>query len=261
MESAVLAGEEYRNLSLDKAFQSLPPGMKQRVRKEITRRIWIFQPLRLVYVTTPKVGTSSLLRHFHAMAGVEMSDTAILNRQPSDPGVLSVKHFGFRPFLQEINSDSWIRVAAVRNPYLRILSCYLNKLHGRTAIADTSMISAAKRVGFVEGKGLDFTTFLRNVSEQEPRNMNGHWCPQSNLILPEKIRYNAIIRLESFNEDFRALLKILDSRYTDFDRVYNSTSSEKRIDKFYTSEAVDLARNIYSEDFSEFDYSTEFNFS
>lgn len=258
MESAVLATKKYQSLPLREAFRNLPQESKKRARIELGRRIWIFEPLRLVYVTTPKVGTSSLLRYFHAASGVEDSERALKNREACDPGIAKPKQYGFLPFLGQINGENWIRVAAVRNPYKRILSCFLNKLHGRREISKTGMEAAAEKVGFVDGEGLKFKDFLRHVAQQEPREMNGHWCPQVNMIIPDLINYDKIIRLENFDSDFAKLMNTLNCDYEISDRIYNSTSSHTKLHRFYDDECIELVKAIYAEDFERLGYSLEF---
>lgn len=107
----------------------------------------------------------------------------------------------------------WKKIIVVRNPYHRIVSCFVNKfvMYGRTRpkrpVFQRSIIEKYPEM-FYSGKnyvGITFNEFIK-LFEKEYQN-DHHWNLQNKF--GNIIKYDHIIHLENINEELKACLENL----------------------------------------------------
>ncbi len=169
--------------------------------------------------------------------------------------------FTLKEILTFLRSDDVYRFAFVRNPFRRIISCYINKFVHKK---DNASIIAIKNYCIdrysLSVDSFDFIHFLKFVSEQDPADMDRHWRPMVDALSYGKITYNFVGKLENFEDDFQKVLDSIgadDSNWKSFLGLRNASSYSKPWQEYYSEEAIDLVRQIYSRDFSAFDYSDD----
>ena len=163
--------------------------------------------------------------------------------------------------LSFMTSDDVYRFAFVRNPFRRIISCYINKFVHKK---DNASIIAIKNYCIdrysLTAETFDFVHFLKFVREQNSSSMDRHWRPMVDAISYGKINYNFIGKLENFEDDFQKVLDesgLDDSNWKSLLELRNASSYSKPWREYYTQESIDLVKEIYSQDFTAFEYSVE----
>ncbi|MGM0433323.1 MAG: sulfotransferase family protein [Pseudomonadota bacterium] len=145
---------------------------------------------------------------------------------------------------QVANISSLFSFAFVRNPYTRVLSAFLDKVERR-----------ANR----NNRDVSFLEFLEYL-ERGGLYSNAHWAPQHSLLLLPFERFDFFGKTENLNKDLSYVLQQL-GLYSESDGVLsalsNSTGASKKIDSYYDKETRLKVKELYSEDFNFFGYSSE----
>ena len=148
------------------------------------------------------------------------------------------------PRIDDIN-DIPFKFAVVRNPYSRLLSFFLN----------------AKRENFVGKLRLhpktDFASFVAEVTEQTPEQMNRHWKVQYYNIYCDVIRHDHFIKFENFEDEFRKVMARFGAKTKIRSAHKGQSNAGTRIADYYTPEITAKVREKYALDFESFGYSTE----
>lgn len=143
----------------------------------------------------------------------------------------------------------------IRNPYARVLSAFLGKMPRQ---------SYQKKHGAFEMTPDGFGKFLHWL---EGGGLTGdpHWDLQTKLMMLPLDRYDAVIRLESYNQSMRELIEscgltVPEGALEDYYATYrgHETNARSKLAQFYTKERVEIVRRLFSEDFRALGYSTEF---
>jgi len=150
--------------------------------------------------------------------------------------------------------DDFFRFFFVRNPYTRILSCYLDKFE------NDATGRFARKLGFRPGDAISFKAFLEKLQDDRLLHLNPHWAPQFYLASPDRIEYHFIGKFENLQSDIRAVLQQIDPEgihreLLNVSERPHQTGAASRIADYYGAEEARLVREIYREDFSSFSYS------
>jgi hypothetical protein len=145
------------------------------------------------------------------------------------------------------------KFSVVRNPFVRILSGYLQKVGNDPRVWDPF----CKRFGIrreVTQNELSFEDFLNIVSTDPDELMNGHFRPQyTNLLIPfTKLTFVGRLEQPGGFTDF------LSSFGVNVEAVRrNPTNSGELLSKYYDENCVEIVREKYADDFRLFGYSTD----
>ena len=140
-----------------------------------------------------------------------------------------------------------------RNPYVRVLSAYLDKIHGQRDQNVWSRFAAQHRLG---DRQLDFGEFLTVVAATPEAQMDPHWRPQSCNLVPSLIPYDFIGSMENFEADLGYILgRIFPDRTVPIENYKpHQTGAASRLAEFYGARELRLVREIYGRDFLELGY-------
>jgi hypothetical protein len=209
---------------------------------------------RCIYFNIPKAGCSSVL---WSLTRYERDDPALL---PEHVGTIHARDGS--PILRGadiadldalLHRDDLLRFTLVRNPFDRILSCYLNKV-----IRDTPqrrIVLAA--LGREAEAAVTLADFLRFVAAQPPAQRDPHWATQDDLLFNGALPIDMIGRFERFTEDFAAIGRRI---APDFDRYVHVETRHGTGAKDYAligAAEADAIRAIYAADFARFGYGAE----
>ena len=145
----------------------------------------------------------------------------------------------------------------VRNPYTRLLSCYLDKIKKDRYQNQQIKIQMGLRPDAEET--VTFPQFVASVMQQSPMHMDPHWRIQYFQTFQKKIDYDFIGRFENFVVDFLFVLQQLDidpEKYYDAERSH-ATNAEKNLAQYYTDEIAEQVYHKYQLDFKHFGYEKE----
>lgn len=221
-----------------------------------------------MYVETAKVGCSTLKASLQKME--YLSSGHVFNPKPSEvhnkriSPLLSPFQVDRKTLVGDIlNSRDFFKFAFVRNPYTRALSCYLDKFE-RNEPEKAYFIELSKSKGLdLNYENISFLDFLKGIKEQTSIESDRHWRSLTDSTFYNDIDYNFIGYFENLDSDWAALTRLiyprnLRAKATMDVRVSNKTSSEERLEKYYTDKVIqDLVVEIYEKDFENFGYSTD----
>ncbi len=129
----------------------------------------------------------------------------------------------------------------VRNPYTRTLSAYLDKVE-RRALRDNRRTS--------------FREFLQSLKNGKLYS-NGHWAPQSALLLLPLDQFDLIGKVESLD----SVLPLIEEKvqgsppqehFKSF--LANATGASTKLSAYYDAESAEMVRFLYQDDFTLFNY-------
>ena len=157
-----------------------------------------------------------------------------------------------------LESPKYLKFCFVRNPFTRILSCYLDKIV-RNQPQKSAILKQLGRSAADLNQPVAFDEFLDAVAALPLSGMDDHWCPQWFHTMQGRIVYDVVGRFESFHDDFVGIAERLS---IDFDRYYcretrNETGSQHLLAQYYDRRLVELVGRVYAADFAGFGSSLE----
>lgn len=226
----------------------------------INHNYHIMPKLGIVYAAIPKVGCSMMKAAFFRLHG-DMTPKTIrklhnVSLQPWE----HVTDRGLGQMLDRIARRELKAIAFVRNPYARVLSCYLTQFDtsGKEVVPEGFRARRAQLMGDPD-RVPSFEEFIDAIARQSTYEMNGHWRPQAEQLLWGDIEYDFVGRLENFDEEIGRLREITGHDLTphlDREPSTRFAAAGKRLGEFYTPEIAEKARRIYAADFAAFGYDT-----
>lgn len=216
---------------------------KMRVQGDL--QIWWTPELRIVYVSNPKSGCSTIKNSLKQVQALSYEKSGKPFRRHHEPHLSDdcLRNSG----LPIHSSLPRLVISSVRNPYTRALSGYLDMVEGR----DTKQYPELKRWTVDT-----FEDHLAHVAAHRTQTLNTHFRPQHiNLDVP-RIRYDAIVFLENLAE-LPELIKAAarNLQVETFSPHARGASSKMKL--HYTARSVDLVRQVYAKDFELFGYSQD----
>lgn len=219
------------------------------------------------YIENAKVGCSSIK---YNLMQLEFENSGLRKQKYEDinPKLLHEPMFGpmLHPFqveektLKEIFEEKkYFVFTFVRNPFARVLSAYLDKIEKNKAPKIHIVRSLFKSDEL--DKPVSFKEFVKLLHmNNKVLYIDKHWRPQTaNLVVPE-IKYDFIGRLENFDEDFQEVEKEIKRKGEPSKKrkvknyTPHQTSANEKIRHYYDEETIELIREIYADDFKNFQY-------
>ena len=215
---------------------------------------------RLVYVATPKAACTTLkatLWRWHLRDAACVVGPEVVHRQ-TDATFRAPRELGFRQFMADINSPDDVRLCFVRNPYTRLLSCYLNKIVGRNSEGRLRKDGLAfrEKFGFAHDDDIPFAAFIDRIASESWYAANPHWRIQTEQLLWGDVRYDFVGRFESFLPELDRLAREWDVHLRGYllDRRHHATHAHLHVSRFYTAELQARVHDLYRADFDAFGY-------
>ena len=193
-------------------------------------------------------------------------------------GVIDVNNKFFSPHISPyqiddamlevvLTSDDFKRATFVRNPYTRILSCYLHRVVSSPNSASNKAL--IKATGGRGGDDVSFDEFVDVICNQKSIEQECHWRCQSEDLCCDYINYDFIGKLENLPNDLFDLIELLygkeglkwykKSKKKDASPM--KTGASDLIKKYYND--VSIQNNVkdrFSKDFELFGYSEDISY-
>lgn len=222
--------------------------------KEISYSINISRKYRYVFVENPKVACGTVKKTLQALEFGRLIETPNVHDRTQSP-LLSISELNENEAESAFTAGEYFMFSFARNPFTRALSAYKNKIENKTKHKKSILRALGKDANDLS-QLVTFKEFLRAILIQDPYDMDNHWRPQNRQLFMPFLRYDLIGRFESFERDFANILNRIvpnSNMVTISERSY-ATRSSHVISRYYDSEAIELVRSIYEEDFSIFGY-------
>lgn len=180
-----------------------------------------------IYYRVPKTATRSVLKYLEDTSKIDFGHR--------------VKLDGYNVTYNE-EWNSYFKFAFVRNPFDRLLSCFLDKT--KKVIGTEWEI---KR--YVEYKDYSFEAFIDDLTP-ENISLDGHTQEQYVMINLDQI--NFIGRFENFEHDFKYVINKLNLQTRNIEH-FNSTKHE-HYTKYYNEKMRTKVEALYARDLELFEY-------
>lgn len=160
---------------------------------------------------------------------------------------------------QALMSDEFFRFAFVRNPYSRLLSCYLDRILRQTSRPRRELNIELKKRGTSTAE-VTFEAFVQITCNQRSPAQNSHWRRQYDDLCCDLVELHYIGRFETLWSDMaRVSERIFGKLMPEMcDRGINKaptqTSADQQVRQYYTQELADLVFESYEQDFKSFGY-------
>jgi hypothetical protein len=153
--------------------------------------------------------------------------------------------------------SDFFKFTFVRNPYSRLLSCYLDRILPKKSRPYRELL----RILNQQDQYLpSFSEFVEAICDQDVYSQNNHWRVQYFDAMCDKIDYQFIGKQESFLDDInhiysRIFNSSLPSKFQSVNASPSQTSAVNRNHDFWDSSLKKLVAQKYSVDFDFFMYS------
>jgi hypothetical protein len=208
---------------------------------------------RYVYVETPKVACTTVKR----VLQLAESDGARRFERPGDvhdrsQSPLLAPRTDMPAFIAAMSAGDCFRFCFVRNPFTRVLSCYLDKMVENAY----ERRRLAPKLGFDPQTPPAFDAFLQAVADQPDQERDIHWASQTYLLRPQRVRYSFIGRFELFEPQFGMVCQHLGvaAYAADLKGTAHATNAYEKVKDYYSQREIDLVAKIYDPDFRNFGY-------
>ncbi len=212
------------------------------------RSLHISERFGVVYVNNPKVACSTIKL---TLQRAELQDPAFVPRTSVHDRSASPLLTGNRIRGRERDHlDGKFVFSFVRNPFDRLKSVYLNKI-----VTPQKQGSFRRQAGFPEEYCPTFEEFTLAVCDQPADRQNAHWRPQTLNLSFDRLSFDFIGRLESFDADWQQLAEETGLPPETHFAGKRSDVSDKHLLTF-TEKAVEAINRAYARDFERLGYET-----
>ena len=173
--------------------------------------------------------------------------------------LLSPYQLGDADLESALYGDEFTRFTMVRNPYSRLLSCFLDRVQDEKS-ASYKVLS--KGLG-LDPKKITFSDFIEVVGNQDYKDMDCHWRPQVHEIYFDLLSFTKILKFEDLPNNLSEL-KFLTGTAVDgiFESNQNKspsvTAAADKFNEYYDQKSIARVQQIYANDFEKLGYSFTF---
>lgn len=226
------------------------------------------RPFRYLYMVNPKVASTSVRNVLHRLNGFDELDDPrdVMGHERS--GFLMPRDMSTAEFCDFIESPDIFRFSFVRNPFSRLVSGYVyfqdllrEKIaRGKRPCPYRLTRRLDPRRDPVPRQLMTFDAFIRAVCLRRDIVPDLHFRLQSEVLLMDRMDYDFIGHMESFDADIRTVLQRLgapEALLETSGRVTNASRQTKPVADWFTPELADLVRQRFARDFVQFGYSLD----
>ena len=211
---------------------------------------------KYMYVETPKVACSTIKTILQRMEledpGFQRDDFEDLHNRDFSP-LLRPQQVGNLDVLFE--RKDIFKFCFVRNPYTRLLSCYLDKIKG----CKQQKVQVLRQLGSGQDdldKEITFAEFVGAVIDQPVSCMDPHWRHQYYQTFQENIHYDFIGRFEKIDHDLIIALDKISNSYNKYfgKECRHSQQTSRQLTSYYNEQLRKQVLSKFEIDFRHFNY-------
>lgn len=214
----------------------------------------IDQKFKISYCRVPKAGLTSWREIFRILHNVSSPNIYGLRRNlwvhsySATNITTSIHNFDFSFWRSEAYANA-TNVIFSRHPFERFLSAYLDKIGQparQTSFRKIIMkcIRCKRPCKYRTGKeAIPFPLFVDAVLTKKCRDR--HWEPIYDLCLPCQIRYDFLVRMETFSRDVKCVLKAINAWTIPEVGRYNAINATNYLNYYYSQLTPIQIRNLW----------------
>lgn len=151
--------------------------------------------------------------------------------------------------------DTLFKFCFSRNPYTRLLSCYIDKIKPEKPEKRGILHALGKDPDQLD-QDISFEEFINVICKQKIISMNSHWRLQYYQSFQENITYDFIGKIENLSEDLKIVLNKINPDYQRFmsNERRHATNANRLLTEYYTPALINLVQQTYELDFNHFGY-------
>lgn len=206
---------------------------------------------KFVWVGIPKSAMTSIINVLHENSSIGLETSVVCD----DLKVILKKNKIY---------NNYFKFAFVRNPWSRVVSCYINKIQ-KGGIKDRFFLT--NHVGLMQDISFDdFVYFITKKRGRFDFFSDRHWISQYRFISDRRgeLIVDFVGKLENIDNDFRSVCKRLGIKNVDLPR-YNTRNDWSKFNNieyessdyyrgFYTNKTKELVAKRYKKDIEMFGY-------
>ena len=234
--------------------------IKNDLNKTLGFHSWVIKDSNSLFILPSKVASSRVKLTLFLLEG---------NPEPEQLGQVHsegthLSDFDKKKMTEILTSKKWKRFGFVRNPYDRLISAYKTQV-GNTWNQDYKWLIDDIKKHFdypLSKKNLlvsfrDFVKYLVQSNERVQR--DGHFNIQSRILEQANINYDLIGRFETFQEDYKKILKQIDapSNITATVEEFKNRTPKVQPSLVYDDELANTVYEYYKIDFESFEYTKD----
>jgi hypothetical protein len=228
--------------------------------------------LNILYISNPKVASTRIRATLAALQGRDLvsnwqADKNWEVHKRSHSGLKAPRH-DIREFYRLATGASSLRFSFVRNPYDRMVSCWLDQyrdkplVQGRDVYIDTYLerrkeVDSSLPAGASEVLSFSqFVEFALATDDLVRTAVSMHWHPQVKILHVPGMELNFIGKIENFAVDFNRVLDFVNANPELRARLVEPFhfSKRKRVLEYLTTATAQRIYAAYEEDFDEYGY-------
>ena len=215
---------------------------------------------KYVWFKNAKVASSTLSK---SLQGLEVAETPFL-KTPPHPGIEAAVHI--KPYQLPatereaiLHGDEFLRFTFVRNPFVRLVSAYKDKVVGNKK-EKAIVLRALELPREALETEISFEQFIQSIHNSTPGQLDPHWMPQVLTTCARWTKHQLVGKIEAFQDAYEELGQRLG---VDLNQFYNyhaphRAHADDSFREYYSSvEIRQMVRTYYAEDFAQFNYDTE----
>lgn len=214
---------------------------------------------KYVYVETPKVGCSTIKNTLQRMEldrpEMAWDDLDLLHSRHCSPLLRPDQIWGLDNLL---NDNRYFTFCFVRNPYSRLLSCYLDKIVNNKPAKRRILKTMGEDPERLD-RSVSFPEFVEAVCAQSFAEMDPHYRSQFFHTMQDEISYDFIGRFEKFEAECMVAFARIRSDYAKYYRpeLDHSTNASDRLLHFYDEGTGNKVYDKFRIDFDHFRYAKD----
>lgn len=228
------------------------------------RSVFVSLRYRYVYVNNQKAACSTIKLALYRAELRDLSWTPARSIHRRERSIIPGPAEVGPELFERMAAGEAFRFAVVRNPYVRALSAYRDKLErlnepdGEVPVVASEANRQRLRESFGVHSDADlerfgFVDFLRALRDQDPTAMDPHWRPQVINTCADAMSFDLIGRVESLEQDLERVSMATGMPALSAEPL-NVTRATDALSAYYDREAASLVEDIYRDDFDRFGY-------
>lgn len=222
-------------------------------RRRFNQSVFISPRHKFIFVKNEKAANLTLRKTLQTLeAGGELPTRYHTNRRWTGPLLQPSDIEGFGD--NELRGNDYFRFAIVRNPYVRMLSCFRDKFENIKF--DRKFWRVHKNLGLRRDQvELSFEEFVERVCAQESAAMNPHWRIQYDNIYFNRFSFDKIIKFESLSDEMPEIVNRFNAGSADLlTRRHHVTNADAHMQDYYTDNIAKMVWERFAMDFETFGF-------